>query len=120
MFANPFNSKPRGGGRANLVPRSNSSVCVQRGWKSHADGWHGPYATRYGTWNGKIERAGGILRPFIQYPPNALRRHQKWHCFHEDRRPGWWRIHLQTQPSDGSIDSVILYIERLITEALTS
>lgn len=111
MFTNRYASK------RNLVPRTTVSIRTQRGWTSYAQGWRGPYATLYGTWKGEIERTGGILRPFIRYPPDQLRRHPKWPCFHEDRRPGWWRIHLHTQPCDGSIDSVILYIERLLTEA---
>jgi hypothetical protein len=104
----------------NLVKHTTRSIRQQRGWTAYANGWHGPYATQYGTWHGEIEHRGGILRPFIRHPPAQLRSHPKWACFHEDRRAGWWRIHLHTQPADGSIDSVILYVERLITEALNS
>jgi hypothetical protein len=105
----------------NLVKHTIQSIRQQRGWTSYANGWRGPYATRYGTWHGQIEQAGGLLRPYILNPPTKLQRHPKWPCFHhQDRRPGWWFIHLHTQPADRSIDSVILYVERLITEAFSN
>jgi hypothetical protein len=117
MFSKLFTKPARPPAPPNLVPRTARSIREQRGWSTYRDGWRGPYATQHGTWPGQIERAGGILRPFIHNPPHHLTRHAKWHCFHQDRRPGWWRIHLQTQPVDGSVDSVILYVEQLLAEA---
>ena len=39
----------------------------QRGWRRRGNTWAGSYATRYGTWPGRIERRGDIFHVFINY-----------------------------------------------------
>ena len=80
------------------VRRSTATLIEQRGWKKTWGAWSGPFATHYGTWPGKIEKAGDTLRVFIQNPPAEIHHHPKYACFHS-RDDGWYRIHLHTQPS---------------------
>jgi hypothetical protein len=96
--------------------RSTATLMDQRGWKTGWGAWTGPYATRFGTWPGRIERAGDTLRVFIHNPPHQLHRHHKWACFHTADN-GWYRIHLHTNPVDGDPNAVVRYVEQLITES---
>ena len=103
---------PRG-----AVPRAISTLMQQRGWKQAEAGWSGPYATRHGTWPGRIEKAGDTLRVFIRNPPPEMRSHPKWCCCHQHDNSGWWRIHLHTNPVDGDANAVVRYVEQLLTES---
>jgi len=100
------------------VPRSTATLIEQRGWKKTWGGaWVGPYATRYnGTWPGRIEVAGDVLKPYIQNPPPEMRRHHKWVCFHA-ADGDWYRVHLQITPKDRDPNSVIRYIEQILSES---
>jgi hypothetical protein len=100
------------------VPRSTATLMQQRGWgrARFCSGWAGPYATRYGTWPGTIEKAGDTFRIFIQNPPADMQHHPKWPCFHKHDESGWWRIHLHTNPADGDPNAVIRYVEQILTE----
>ena len=89
----------------------------QRGWKRGWGAWLGPYTTHYGTWPGKIEKAGDTFRVFIQDPPPEIHRHPKWVCFHYGS-DGWYRIHLHTAPVDRDPNAIIRYVEQILTESL--
>ena len=102
------------------VKRSTATLMDQRGWTALRDraGWAGPYATPQGTWPGTIEKVGGTdLRVFIKNPPETLRRHHKWACFHQHGSDGWYTVHLATNPIDGDPNAVIHYLEALIVAA---
>jgi hypothetical protein len=103
---------PRG-----TVVRSSSPLMQQRGWQQTRTGAEGPFATRYGTWPGRIENAGDTLRVSMRDPPPSLRNHPKWPCFHKHGNAGWYRIHLATNPVDGDPNAVIRYVEQIITES---
>ena len=104
----------------NAVPRDNRSLMQRRGWREKpGHGFVGPYApTDLGTWHGNIKRSGDVFRVYIFKPPAAFLTHWKSTCFHKLPDSEWWSIHLAKNPVDGSIDSIIQYVERLLTEAL--
>ncbi len=118
LFKKPTPKVTRITAPSGAVQRSTATLLQQRGWKSTWSGWAGPYATRYGTWPGRLENAGGgKMRVFIRNPPAELQRHQKWHCFHNHSNDGWYSIHLATDPIDGDPGSIVRYVEQLITES---
>jgi len=96
--------------------RSTATLMEQRGWKTRWNAWTGPYATRFGTWPGRIEKAGDTLRVYIHNPPRQLQRHHKWVCFHTTDN-GWYRIHLAVHPVDRDPNAVVRYVEQLTTES---
>lgn len=100
------------------VRRDSTPLAQQRGWKRSGNTWNGSYATSFGTWDGKIEKRGDIFDVFIKKPPTQVQNHSKWACFSR-RKYGWWLIHLHNNPADGDVSAIILYVERLLTEALT-
>lgn len=100
------------------VSRDNSSVLQQRGWRQSKRTYAGPYATPHGTWHGRIEPAGDVLRCYIKDPPtDVVSRHEKWPCFAPDTPDGWWRIHLAVNPINNDPNAVILYVERILVES---
>jgi len=96
------------------VPRATTTLMQQRGWQKTWAGWVGPYATRYGTWQGKIEKAGDTFRVFIRNPPPEIHSHPKWACFHR-HKGDWYRIHLHTAPIDRDPNAVVRYCEEILT-----
>lgn len=107
-----------GGGRASLVMRNTTPLSVKRGWKKSRNTWTGSYATFKGTWKGRIERRGDVIDVFIKQPPPEVRGHKRFICFHK-HKAGWWKIHLHTQPVNANdFDSVIAYVEQLLTQSL--
>lgn len=119
LFAPRYSRVTRVAAPPGAVRRSNASLMEQRGWQHSWSGRtaSGSYATRWGTWPGKIEYAGDTLRVYIRNPPSALQRHPKWHCFHE-RYGGWWLMHLDKSPIDRDPNACIRYVEQLLTESL--
>ena len=108
----------RGSDPAEVV-RDTTPIWQLRGWKREADRrtYAGPYATKFGTWHGHIRATPDAMSVYIYDPPQNLRRHPAWHCFHP-RESKWWSIHLAQQPVDPSdVNSVIVYVERLIVES---
>lgn len=101
------------------VKRSNLTLMQQRGWTATrtCNGWAGPYATKYGTWPGTIEKAGDTFRVFIRNPPSVLQRHARWHCFHSHGDDGWYSIHLAISPVDNDPNAIVRYVEQIITES---
>lgn len=92
----------------------------QRGWKKNRNTWSGPYATKYGTWHGRIERRGDVFDVLINKPPPEVQEHSKrFQCFSKQER-GWWKIHLHTNPVDGDPSAIIDYVERLLHRSIES
>lgn len=98
------------------VHRDTTPLVKQRGWKRWGGKWHGSYATSFGTWDGKIEQRGDTFDVLIKKPPPQIRKHKKWECFSK-RRYGWFNVHLHHNPVDNDVSAVILYVERILTEA---
>jgi hypothetical protein len=99
------------------VERSRRPYHEEQGWQ-HTNGLFsskltGYYRTRYGSFKGKIE-LGFNPSFYIHNPPAELRDHSHWICF-SARSGGWYSIHFSTRPRD--VDSGIMTVERLITEA---
>lgn len=102
----------------NAVARDATTIMQQRGWRRTGDTYEGPFATPYGTWHGRITAAGDIFRCAIKDPPiDAINRHPKRACFSQDSK-GWWRVNLAINPIDGDVNSIIVYVERVLIESL--
>ncbi|MGH1419405.1 MAG: hypothetical protein ACRBCJ_11160 [Hyphomicrobiaceae bacterium] len=99
------------------VRRDTTPLFQQRGWKQSGNKWRGSYSTSFGTWDGKIEKHGDVFDVMIKKPPAQIQNHSKWQCFSK-RKNGWFNIHLHDNPVDGDVSAVILYVERMLTEAL--
>ncbi len=99
-----------------LVARDNTPLTAKRGWRRSGKRWSGPYACRHGTWHGKIEKRGDRFNVLIKKPPEVVRNHPKFVCFHNDKS-GWMRIHLHHNPADQDVNAVIAYVERLLAES---
>lgn len=97
-----------------VVQRETAPYWQERGW--HCSGWYytGYYRSRFGTWKGRAQvGAAKFARLFIHSPPEFLRKHPHWVCFHE--RPGeWYFIHMT---DDVDLSSGILRVEALLNEA---
>ena len=99
------------------VPRDPASLLQKRGWgRTGNDHYAGHFATRFGTWPGRIERAGDTFRVFIKNPPDVVAKHPKWACFSRQHN-GWWKINIYTNPVDRDPNAVAYYIERVLAEA---
>ena len=100
------------------VPLSNSSIVEKRGWTRSGTRFEGWYRTKWGAWEGIVERRGDIFVPSINLDrgESKIRRHAHWPCFSPGKRE-WYSIHLKKQPRDGDVGSIIHYVERLICES---
>ena len=103
---------------AGAVMPDATSVLQQRGWKQSGNEYHGPFATPFGTWHGRLEAAGDTFRCYIKNPPmDIIGLHPKWPCFSQTSTHHWWRINLQRSPVDRDPSAIVLHIERILTEA---
>ncbi len=94
--------------------RPNTTPLIeQRGWKHQRNRWTGHYATKFGTWPGRIEKRGDIFQVYIHRPPAEVRNSGRFQCFSK-RSGGWWNIHLHDNPCDGDPSAVVAYVERLL------
>jgi len=100
------------------VPRDRTSLLQKRGWTSTSrNSFTGHFATKHGTWPGRIERAGDVFRVLIHDPPTeVVAKHPKWSCFSK-QHDGWWNINIRTQPIDRDPNAVCFYVEQLLAEA---
>ncbi|MCH9808442.1 MAG: hypothetical protein K0U74_11970 [Alphaproteobacteria bacterium] len=101
------------------VKRDTTPLVELRGWSKSSNTWKGHYATHVGTWPGQIEQRGDVFRVLIHNPPEQVRGHAKFGCFHK-RKNGWWSIHLHTNPIDRDVSAVIGFVERILAESLNS
>lgn len=126
-FLRGIGRKRRGNGNVTLLtPQNrnyqypdpdNTPLYVRRGWSGTGNIHKGYYRTRFGAWQGRIERHGDIFDPYIKNPPvSQLKKHPRWVCC-QKQKGNEWLIHLHKQPSDKDIGSIILYVESLIIES---
>lgn len=105
------------------------SVWDERGWGVRRDPAGRVYEGRYRVKCGRSgtaqrrEFSGWILEPpppgviaaYVANPPAELRKHPKGACF-QLAQPPWFRVHW-TRPAQ-TVDDAVLYIERVLAEAL--
>lgn len=97
------------------VQRQQIPYWQDRGWSRKGQVYSGSYQTPYGAFCGRIEQRGLASFEFFLYQPSEeIKSHSHWVCF-QDRRNGWYLVHMGREPKD--VSSGILTIERLITEA---
>jgi len=90
---------------------------VKRGWRRiNSKRYEGYYRTRHKAVRGEVTIKGKDYFAYIWDPPAQLRKHPHWPCFDDDKKPKY-SIHIIKQPAVGDIDSVIVYVERLIAES---
>jgi hypothetical protein len=106
--------------RAIRVQRSARPYFEEQGWERHAAGWlstktvlRGFYRTPHGSFEGEIA-LGSSLNFYIIHPPQALKNHSHWICYHYRGGDRYW-IHFSQRPKD--VDSGIMSVERMLCEA---
>jgi hypothetical protein len=102
------------------VKRSSDSYKVSQGWRLSGGAepmWHGYYRSKYGSFKGRVENfADPKFYIELPNPPERLRKHKHWICFHDQKKGGEYWVHLSPVPAD--IDSGIFAVERNLNEAL--
>lgn len=89
----------------------------RQNWVKKGNCYEGWYRTRFGAWQGRIERRGDIFKPTIFDPPvQQLKKHPRWVCFGRIKGK-WWRIHLAINPAGQDVDSVLFNVERILDES---
>lgn len=102
-----------------VVLPDDTPALEQRGWRKRDNTWHGHYVLKQvGTFEGRIEKRGDIYYPFIRRPPQQIKNSPKFSCLHPQEK-GWWWIHLHENSTDDP-GSIVLYIERLLHQALSN
>lgn len=91
----------------------------QRGWRRRGNIWSGHYATRFGTWPGRIEKRGDVFHVLIKRPPDEVRYSGRFQCFARVKGK-WWSIHLHDNPVDGDPSAVVAYVERLLHQSFAN
>ncbi len=92
-------------------PHSGPPYWEERGWSRSRDQFTGRYLAAGRAFEGRVD--GEVF--MIRRPPNELRRHEHWPCFHY-RGEGWYSIHFTAPPRD--VGSGLMSIERILSEAL--
>lgn len=108
--------QPRLPTNAMLVRRDNTPLHIKRGWKRRGKSYTGYFKTTHGAWPGRIDWCGDKFRVYITSPPmDVIMSHSRWVCFHplDGER---YEIDLAQSPPRDDVDSVIHYVENLITE----
>jgi hypothetical protein len=86
-------------------------------WKLGGDRLTGFYRTRYGSYEGYIIHPKSSRPEFyIVKPPEELRHHRHWVCFHHI---GGGRYSIHFSPAPSFPDAGILEVERVLAEALS-
>jgi hypothetical protein len=78
------------------------------------------YDRRRGFWrefDGHLTGNRGIISAYIADPPLEVKHHRHGACFQLVQHP-WFRLHWNTQPQ--TIDDALLYMERVLDEAINS
>jgi hypothetical protein len=96
-----------------VVSRPAEPYWRERGWVE----WDGHLLGYYRAGGAKVEGKVDLREQkyFIRHPPQALRRHPRWHCF-SHIGDGWFSLHFAVAPRDEG--SGILYVERLLHESM--
>ena len=93
---------PRG---VKLIKPNQKPIIVQRGWRRTGfNTWKGHYATKYGTWPGRIEKRGDIFDVYIKKPPPEVRRYSgRFQCFLKTQ---WWLVE-HSSPQEPCVRSAL-------------
>jgi hypothetical protein len=105
-----------------VIHSDTRSIVERRGWSRDGGTWHGRYRGSCGcSWRGEIRSSSWRgWEVFIFSPPKQLTgSHEKRTCF-SPREGDRWNIHLHQQPDGASVSWLILFVERLLREALGS
>ena len=99
-----------------VVSRDERPYWEQAGWKRHGSMFTGWFRTKWGSFEGKARRCiGGVYKLYIKKPPDVLQKHQNWQCFFQ--RPGHWFFIHTHGPTVRDLNSAIMKVERILTEA---
>ncbi|MDX2181571.1 MAG: hypothetical protein SFV18_18395 [Bryobacteraceae bacterium] len=97
------------------VKRREIPYWQERGWRRQGDIYTGTYQTPFASFIGQVVRTGTFSYDFLLYNPSPeIQNHSHWACF-AHRGNDWYFVHMSHRARD--IDSGIMTIERLITEA---
>jgi len=98
-----------------VIRRQELPYWQERGWTHDGQQYQGTYQTSFGSFVGCVQERGfGDMNFYLKDPPPQLQGSGHWACF-QDRRDGWYGVHMSTPPRD--VSSGILTIERLIASA---
>jgi len=67
------------------------------------------------SYAGRIVLENGQITPYIADPPAQIKRHPKGACF-QLTNPPWFRVHWHRPATN--VDDALLYVERVLSEAL--
>lgn len=88
----------------------------EKGWKDRGNVIEGWYRCRYGAWQGKVERTpSGKLKFYIIKPPEELKQHSHWKCFHYTGEGEEYFIHFSKDHH--SLDGGIMAVQRILNES---
>lgn len=109
---------PRKTTDSRYVAPDTTPLWVKKGWRLTSDeSYFGFYHTKYGTWEGLIYKREDIYVVLIdRIPIKKIKKHPHWPCFHKVKG-SLYRVHLQNNPKDGDISSIILAIEQTLYES---
>jgi hypothetical protein len=97
-----------------LVQREPMPYWQERGWTRQGNEFTGYYRSKVGAWKGRAEVSpSGNARLFIHQPPEFLKGHPHWICFHP-QRGGWYSIHTT---DDAELSAAMLRVEEILNEA---
>ena len=100
----------------NVVARATRTLWQERGWKRRGDTLKGYYRTRFGSFEGRIEKAfSRAPKFFMRSPPRQILKSRHGACFHE-RAGGWYWVPFYPRARD--LTTGILRIEHLIQEVM--
>ncbi len=66
---------------------------------------------------GRILEAAHRVTPYIANPPVEIKRHPKGPCFRVSQAP-WFQIHWRRAAAN--VDDALLYVERILDEAINA
>lgn len=96
------------------VSPDNTPLHIRRGWKQNKNVYTGFYRTKYGAWEGRIERRGDLFKVYIFNPPvKQLKYHSRWVCFHH-KGGKKYQIDLAINPKDKDVGAIIYFVENII------
>ena len=93
---------------------------IREGATTHYLGPYRVFHRRAGQWrefDGRILEDVSGIKAYVADPPKEIKLHPKGPCFQLVKAP-WFRVHWRKQPPN--IDGALLYVERILDEALNS
>lgn len=130
----PFRSGPEAGAIVQVGPRTPQRIAPparsfwdERGWTCRPQNGSMVYEGHYRVLDrrlgqpqhfaGRVVVRHGSIVPYIADPPAAIRHHPKGPCFSRAEAP-WFHLHWR-RPAQ-NVDDTILYMEKILDEALGS